>query len=1055
MKYTISFVFLFLTSLLVAQQVDMSLFHGMAPRNIGPAGMSGRVTSIDVVLDRPDEIYIGTASGGVWRSKGAGIDWEPLMDNTGTHSIGALAINQNKPDELWVGSGEGNPRNSQSSGNGVYHTQDGGKTWQHMGLEKTRNIHRVYIHPSDNKTIYIGAQGSAWNDSPDRGVYRTQDGGKNWNKILFKNNRTGVSDWVTDPRNPDKMIVALWEFRRWPWEFKSGGVGSGLHMTYDGGDTWTQLDSTNGLPAGELGRIGLALAPSDPSVVYALIESQKNALYKSIDGGHQWEKVQDKDIGNRPFYYADLAVDSENENRLYNIYSNVKVSNDGGRTFDMLLGWDKVHGDHHAWWIHPKDGNYIIDGNDGGMAISKDRGKTWRFIENLPLAQFYHIQVDNDLPYNVLGGMQDNGSWQGPGYVFRKGGIRNAYWEEVAFGDGFDVLPDTDNDRYGYGMSQGGNLYRLDFETGASRYIKPIHPTNEVLRFNWNAPIARDPHHTDRIYYGSQYVHQSDDQGFTWSIISPDLTSNDPKKQNQINSGGLTYDVTQAENHTTLICITPSSQEQGLIWTGSDDGRLQITRDGGKNWRDLSSKLPALPSGAWIPQIKINPHKNGSAYVVVNNYRQGDWTPLLYFTENYGESWKQLLHSSIDGYALSVQPDPIEPKLIFLGTEHRLYVSFDAGKTWNKWTEGYPTASTMDMAIQTREHDLVIGTFGRSAWIIDNIKPLREIAADGQKLFNEDLHVFEANPGIRAHYKQAAGTRFQGDAMFVGENRNYGIDFQVFVKDGQEKTKHNSPRDTIFVTIKDETGDTIREFSKKIYKGINKINWLMDMNGVRGPSHNVPKKGQKHTPGPLVKPGNYTAIFSYKGKYDSTRAVVQLDPRVEDNSSDLNAIYSFKKRIRANIKKAAQGLELLNRASIDLDKIKKQLDSEDNLSPKQRSQIDTLQSNITKLKELFITEKDVQGIKRDPRLITAQLYKAADYVNGATGGIMSTFGTPNPAQAAPSTSQMQYLEQVESLLFDGLEQIKLLLENEYNPFVEYIKKSPPDWIKNYSFPLKD
>ena len=467
-------------------QLDIDKFEAMKARSVGPAGMSGRVTAIDAVIDNPDLLYIGTASGGLWKSSNGGINFDPLFDNESTHSIGAIAIYQENPDIIYVGTGEGNPRNSHNAGNGMYKSIDGGKNWTHLGLEATRNIHRVIVHPNNPDIVYAGVQGTAWNESTDRGVYKSIDGGQTWEQILYINANTGIGDLVIDPSNPEKLIAAMWEFRRWPWHFTSGGAGSGLYVTFDGGNNWTERTSEDGLPAGQLGRIGIGIAPSNPAIVYALIEAKKNALYRSEDGGFTFSKVNDSDqVSNRPFYYNDLFVDPVNENRVYHLASIVQVTEDGGKTFKRIM--DDVHPDHHAWWVDPNNPNLIYEGNDGGLAISRDRGKTWRFPENLPVGQFYHIRVDNSTPYRICGGMQDNGSWCGPSQVWRAGGIRNTYWEEVAFGDGFDVMIHPENPDIGYAMSQGGNLVRFELVTGYQKYIKPVHPEGETLRFNWNA----------------------------------------------------------------------------------------------------------------------------------------------------------------------------------------------------------------------------------------------------------------------------------------------------------------------------------------------------------------------------------------------------------------------------------------------------------------------------------------------------------------------------------------------------------------------------------------
>ncbi len=579
---------------LIAQQLDsaqLAKLKGIDVRSIGPAGMSGRITAIDVVTDQPDIMYVGSASGGLWKSESGGIDWKPIFDEQKSMSIGAIAIQQNNPDVIWAGTGEGNPRNSLNGGYGLYKSLDAGKTWQLVGLEKTRNIHRIKIDPQNPKTVYVAAIGSPWGEHPERGVFKTTDGGKSWKKILYVNDKTGAAEMVMDPSNPNKLLVSMWEHRRYPYTFKSGGKGSGLYMTVDGGENWTKLnaDEESGLPKGELGRIGLAIAPSNPKRVYALVESKKNALYRSDDGGYKWIKINSDgdEIGNRPFYYSEIYVDPVNDNRLYSVFTYINVSEDGGKSFSQLMPAYNtsvgVHPDHHAWWIHPEDPTFILDGNDGGLNISHDRGATWRFVENLPVAQYYHINVDSEFPYNVYGGMQDNGSWIGPAYVWKAQGIRNSYWQELAFGDGFDVMPDKDNSRYGFAQSQQGFVVRYDRETGHQRIVRPTHPEPDMrLRFNWNAAIAQDPFDNSTLYFGSQFVHKSTDKGGSWEIISPDLTTNNPEKQKQEESGGLTIDATGAENNTTIVSIAPSPLEKEVIWVGSDDGLIHITKDGGE-----------------------------------------------------------------------------------------------------------------------------------------------------------------------------------------------------------------------------------------------------------------------------------------------------------------------------------------------------------------------------------------------------------------------------------------------------------------------------------------
>jgi len=491
-------------------QVDSGKLAGMQARSIGPAGMSGRVAAVDLVIDNPDVIYVGAATGGLWKSEDGGTTWNPIFDDQPVAAIGAVTIDQTNPDVVWVGTGEGNPRNSISVGNGIYKTLDGGRTWAHLGLDKTERIHRILLDPRNTDVAYVATLGQTWGENEERGVFKTTDGGATWERILYVNERTGAADLAMDPRNPNKLFAAMWEYRRWPFSFKSGGEGSGIFMSYDGGANWTQLSSDDGLPEGELGRIGLAIAPSQPDTVYALVEAEASALIRSDDGGHSWRTVNDDTgVSPRPFYFSDLRVDPERPDRIYRVASQVAVSNDGGATFGPMSRGFVVHPDHHAFWIHPDDGSFIINGNDGGVAISRNRGATWHFIRNLPLAQYYHVAVDNAVPYNVYGGLQDNGSWRGPSAIwsggFFGGGIRNFHWQMVAFGDGFDTRATLGSDgTRGYAMSQGGFLVRWDLNEGEQRSVRPDGPDEEELRFNWNAGLAQDPFDSQTIYYGSR-----------------------------------------------------------------------------------------------------------------------------------------------------------------------------------------------------------------------------------------------------------------------------------------------------------------------------------------------------------------------------------------------------------------------------------------------------------------------------------------------------------------------------------------------------------------------
>ncbi|MET7027852.1 WD40/YVTN/BNR-like repeat-containing protein [Sediminicola luteus] len=1059
MKKLLPLVMLFASLCLSAQQFTMDLVQDLRPRNIGPAGMSGRVTAIDAVHENPDVMFVGTASGGLWKSTSGGIKWEPIFNKEVTASIGAVAIQQSNPSVIWVGTGEGNPRNSLNGGYGVYKSLDGGKNWTSMGLEKTRHIHRIVIDPTDPNTVYVGAIGSPWGEHPERGVFKTTDGGATWEKILFVNNKTGVADLVMDPTNPNKLIAAMWEHKRDPWFFKSGGEGSGLHMTHDGGKTWKKLTEKEGLPKGELGRIGVAIARNKPNVVYALVEAKKNALYKSTDGGFKWEKINDKeDIGNRPFYYSEIYVDPQNENRVYSVFTYINVSEDGGKNFKELMpayGVDNgVHPDHHAWWIHPENGNFMMDGNDGGMNITKDGGQSWRFIGNLPAAQFYHISTDNEFPYNVYGGMQDNGSWRGPAYVWKDQGIRNSYWQEIAFGDGFDVVPDKDDSQFGYAMSQQGYVSRYDWKTGNNYIVRPTPPDAETkLRFNWNSGIGQDPFDNSTVYFGSQFVHKSTDKGLTWTVISPDLTTNDPEKQKQSESGGLTMDATGAENHCTILVIEPSPVEKDMMWIGTDDGRVHYTQNGGATWTEVTTNIKGLPSGSWIPQIKASSRNKGEALLIANDYRRFNYTPYAYRTKNYGKTWERIVdQSDVASYTLSIIEDSENPNLMFLGTDDGLYVSMDAGAKWQKWTEGFPTVSTKDLVIHPREQDLVIGTFGRAAWVLDDIRPLRAITSD-KTILSKDISIFSPPTAYQAAYQQPTGSRFGADDTYNGENRKEGAMITYYLKEGkkadakEDKKEDNDGEDSKEEEKKDvKTKDSIafnfydgdRLIRTLKYKtpekaGFHRIYWRMDEKGPDRASRKVSKRKSEPS-GVRVKPGTYKIVISYGEATDETMIEVKSDPRLTVSTASINEVYETAKKLEDYAQTAADAVKQLVESKAVAEQTQKDLKELDKEKYK-----DQIKASVDIVKEidtvlaLYLGKDDKrQGITRNPEITVMQRIGAASgYVESRQTGVTAT--------------EIQLVKYAEEELAKALEATNTFFDDKWKNYkvsIEQLDNSP-------------
>lgn len=845
-----------------AAQEPITGIEALGVRNIGPAGMSGRVAAVDVVLSDPAVIYVGGATGGVFRSRDGGVSWQPIFDDQPALGIGAIAVFQPDPSLVWVGGGEGNPRNSAGVGDGLFRSRDGGDSWERVGLEGSERIHRVITHPTDPDIVWAGVMGPAWSDSEIRGVYKTVDGGDSWERVLYVDESTGVGDLVIDPSNPDRLLAGMWDYRRYPDFFHSGGPGSGLFLSEDGGSSWTRLGTEQGLPEGELGRIGLAISPSDPWIVYALVEATTSALLRSEDGGRTFSTVSDRPgIAPRPFYYADLRVDPADPDRIYTLHSSAQVSTDGGESFRTMVSSSILHGDVHELWIDPTDGRHMIMGNDGGIGITWDGGDNWRFVENLTLAQFYHISLDNRVPFNVYGGLQDNGSWFGPTDVWESKGILNAHWTRVGGGDGFSVFDDASSDRWGYSMSQGGNLQTFDRLTGQRRGIRPVHPDGVDLRFNWNAALSDDPLDPSALYLGSQFVHRTRDRGASWEVISPDLTTNDPAKQRWGESGGLTTDATGAETHTTLIDISPSPVMDGVIWAGSDDGNVQVTRDDGGSWNNTVAAMDGAPATGWVADIEPSHHEAGRAWVVFDEHRRGDWTPYLFRTDDFGNTW-QRLGTDIPAFLLSVEEDPHEPNLVFVGTEFGLYMTLDGGDAWQR-VSTIPAVPIRDLELHERDGDLVLGTHGRGVWVIDGIHALRELAGRPE-LAEAPVHLFESGPSWLHNTAEGIGYRSTGMAMWQGETRPYGalLTIQRGLPSGAEAT----------IRIDDGMGLQVARWTESLDPGLNRVVW--DLEAVD------PAEGTDVVDGSSVWPGRYTVTVEVGGDSSSRTIEVHPDPRV-------------------------------------------------------------------------------------------------------------------------------------------------------------------------------
>lgn len=846
---------------------DSHSFGGLRARALGPAVMSGRIAAIDGAAGAKLTLYVGAAGGGVWKSQDGGLSFKPVFDKH-TQSIGAIRIDPSETETVWVGTGESWTRNSVSVGDGVYRSTDGGESWRRMGLEQTERIAKIEVDPGDSSRVFVCATGHLWNGNPERGVYRTTDGGKSWTRVLFVDEDTGCSDLAMDPQNPQVLYAGMWQFRRSPDFFDSGGPGSGLYRSTDGGEHWARL--SEGLPEGELGRITVAVAPSRPSTVYAVIESEKTALYVSHDLGASWVETNDSfAVQARPFYFGRLVVDPVDYKTLYKPGFSLAVSTDGGETFSGTRS-GSVHPDHHALWINPKDTRNLVLGTDGGVYISRDGGAHWRFVRDLPVSQFYHVAYDLRFPYNVYGGLQDNGSWAGPSRA--PGGVKNRHWRNVGMGDGFWAQPIPEDPNTLYVEYQGGEISRVDQKLGTSKSIKPYRGAGEEeLRFNWNAPILVSRHDGNTVYIGSQYLHRSRDRGESWETISLDLSTDDPAQQRQLRSGGLTIDNSTAENHCTIFALAESPLDPDVLWAGTDDGRLHVTRDGGKSWAEVGKDLGDLPAGTWVSSVDAGAGEPGRAMVTFDGHRKGDMSTYLYATGDYGKSWTRLDTSQVRGYAHVIKQDPVNPSLLLLGTEHGLWISLDGGGHWARFTENLPPVSVRDLTIQPREQDLILATHGRGLYVIDDITALR---AMNPQMLEESVALLASRPARMVI--ESSLQEFPADDEFIARNPPEAAIITYYLK------KRHLFGD-LKVEIYDQQGKLLSTLPGRKRPGLNRVYWPMRLDPPKVPPANALVPAFR---GPRLPEGKYE-VRLIKGKR-VLEGTVELgpDPRTPYSAED-------------------------------------------------------------------------------------------------------------------------------------------------------------------------
>lgn len=782
-------------------------------REIGPATMGGRINDIEVVSSDSRIIYAAVASGGIFKSVNGGTSWTPIFDNEAVPTVGDIAIALSDPSIIWAGTGESNNRQSSSWGAGVYKSTDAGKTWQKMGLDETHHIARVVIHPTNPDVVYVAATGKLWSASPERGVYKTTDGGKTWQLVLKVNSDTGATDIAIDPESPGTLYAAMYQRRRTVFGFNGSGAGSALYKTTDGGANWKKL--TNGLPYNtenaptpqpanllETGRIAIDIYRKDTNIIYILVEHANGGVFRSTDKGETWTKVGDTNP--RPMYFSQIRIDPNNDQRIWLAGVTMQYSDDGGRTFTGNFA-RAPHADTHGIWINPKDSNHLVIGNDGGINITYDRGQTWDYANTIPLAQFYEIGVDMSMPYRICGGLQDNNTWCGPSMSFNPRGITNDDWFTIGGGDGFYAQPDPNDPNTIYAESQDGNLLRRNVKTGESKSIRPREDETEPrYRFQWNSPIVISAFNSNTIYYAGNFVFKSTNRGDGWTKISPDLTTNVDRNTLQIM--GKVPDGNTRSRHDgvqqfpTISTISESPINQNVLWAGTDDGNLQVTRDG-VNWKNVVDKIPGLAKGTYVSRVVASKHNEGTAYATFDGHRNGDFKVYVYMTTDFGASWKSIASNlpQNNGIANVIREHPRNGNLLFVGTEYGAYVSFDKGGSWTRLKLNLPTVPVDDIVIHPRENDLIFGTHGRSIWIMDDITPLEQM---NDTVLNSDVHLFDIRPAVM--WRTWNNKSLTSDKVFYGQNPPNGAIINFYLK------APLGDREQVSITIQDAQGQTLR-----------------------------------------------------------------------------------------------------------------------------------------------------------------------------------------------------------------------------------------------------
>jgi photosystem II stability/assembly factor-like uncharacterized protein len=989
-------------------------------RNLGPAVAGGRVTSVAGVPGQPEIYYVGAAAGGVWKTTDGGHSWDAIFADQPTASIGAIALAPSNPNLVWVGTGESNVRNDATNGRGVYFSPDAGKSWQFMGLENAGQISRIVIDPTNPDVVFIAAVGHAWTPNPDRGVFRTADGGKSWQKVLYVNDTTGAADLVMLPGNPRVLFAGMTQLIRYPWQLVSGGPGSGLYRSTDGGLTWERL--TEGLPPGPLGRIAVAVSASNPSHVYALVEAKRGLLWDSHDLGDHWSAVSDNhNLSARPFYFNMLHVSPVDDEKVFFSSFQLLESDDGGKTAHQI---DRgVHVDHHAFWIDPQNPDRMVQGNDGGAYVTYNGAKTWQWFNNLPIEQFYMVAADNNDPYTLCGGLQDNNGWCGPSSGAGFGGMNGSEWYTVAGGDGEYIVPAPSDSTILYAESQNGSIRRIDKKTGLTSGIRPYVPGVEDMapadlkyRFNWTTPIEVSRTDPNTVWMGANVVFKTTDGGAHWTAISPDLTRNDKSKQ-VVSGGPIQYDISGAESYNTILTVNVAPSDSNVLWVGTDDGLVQVTRDGGKTWTNVAGHFPHLAANTEgrVYQIGVSPFDAGTAYLAVDRHEFDDNHPYVYKTTDYGKSWTDISGGlPADASARVVREDPNARGFLVLGTDAALFYSRDAGGSWHALKAGFPTTPVYDLKFIARQHDLVIATHGRGLFVMDDITPLEELTPQVEA---QDFHVFTTLPTAIRVLPRRNGI---APGEFTAPNAPSGAVIDYYLKTALDTTRGGG--DTtggppargrggfggrgrrgggVIVTVTDAHGDTVSvDSTAPGLHGVNRFVWSMRYEGPTRINFERPTPGEgnpfRRGGGPRVMPGSYTATLTAGDHTDTTTLRVDPDPIVPGDPAAFRAQLQAALELRNQVSALNEMLNRISSLQSQLQNIQQTLRSvggDEAMGPVQR-EARSLGRTLKQLKDSLYNSDVQRGGQDDIHYLS----RFQDRLQGLSFGLGFAYAQP-PSQA--------------------------------------------------------